>query len=410
MFKDGTSSMKAGPSSQPTSGKPLTFWQDTVSKAEQKKLDGLVADFAFRGALSFRVMESDAAKKMFTGLRPAYQPPSAKVIGSRLLNEKYDEIKLKFIIKVRESAYYSLAVDGWTNVARTHLLNFVVILPNGDTLLWKTANVSKDEKDAENTKKEIVKVAKELSLEKWIALLQDNANMCQKVNDLIEEEFPLVFCNGCLAHGLNLFIKNVCELPAIKELFANATVLVNTINNHSRIHSFYTENIRKHLNIESGLQSMVITRFYTHYTQGKSVLDNKVGLTRLVGEHMDLLSAVLSSKALEAFLSIVNSSSFWTNLRFVVEEVLLPARIAIGVFETNSANLEVGYSTYLELFHRYKAMPVNPIAKPVTISQLLLRDFEYMHTESLGYGFILAPRHIETKMLDDDYVTTISQV
>lgn len=325
-----------------SSRQKITFWQDKVTAGEKNRIDKLLANFIIRCALPFRVVDANSFRALLLALRLGYKPPCAKTVATKLLNNVYDDLKRQLRAKIDAADSFVLISDGWTNVAKHHLVNFIIILPNEKPFFWKCVDTSTLKNDANTSAETIIAVAKELNIEKWVGLVTDNAPVMQKVWDIIEARYPNVFCNGCLAHGLNLFNKNICSLSDIIILFQKSNKIVRMINDHMRLFHIYKEEIAPLFGVTSGLTNVMETRFYTHYTHGLSVLKNKAALRHLVEDRSELLNEY-SSDTVAAFKRIVNDTKFWDDLKFVVNCILQPAREAIGLFESDSVSIEVGY-------------------------------------------------------------------
>lgn len=164
------------------------------------------------------------------------------------------------------------------------------------------------------------------------------APVCQKAASEMKKE-DKIFVLGCLAHGLNLFLKSLYkEMKPIEDIFKNTSTIVHTINDHTKLRAYYTTDVRPKFQIGTGLPFSVETRWYTTYTQGSSVLINKQGLQYLLDEEYEFLKTVLSREHLKDFEEIVNNASFWRDLKFVTEKIMAPAKAAIDKFEADESS------------------------------------------------------------------------
>lgn len=69
--------------------------QQRISRTDCKVLDAKLAKFVILGNHEFDVVEEPAFVSFAKGLCPGYDPPSRKVIGGRLLDDLYEEVKLE---------------------------------------------------------------------------------------------------------------------------------------------------------------------------------------------------------------------------------------------------------------------------------------------------------------------------
>lgn len=90
-------------------------------------MDSKVSAFYYRTGVSIRIAESDAFKKMVTGLNPAYGPllKSAKTIAGSQLDSYYTSLKAVLINKIKDANSFVIISDGWTNVRSKHIINFI---------------------------------------------------------------------------------------------------------------------------------------------------------------------------------------------------------------------------------------------------------------------------------------------
>ena len=89
---------------------------DTVSTAEGKKLDMMLAEFFFSCNVSFATCDSQYFKKFVKALRPAYNPPTRQRLATKLLNQTHDQIeKINSELIAKMNNQGVLLVDGWQN-------------------------------------------------------------------------------------------------------------------------------------------------------------------------------------------------------------------------------------------------------------------------------------------------------
>lgn len=399
---------------QPAQGAPkakvrLSYFFDKVSPQEKEKLDELVANFLFRCSLSFRVVDSVAFKELMSQMRPSYKPPSSRLVATKLLKNTYDAKMRELRNALENAAFYSISLDGWTNVSHHYLVNFMIKIQGKPAYYLKSVDGSKSRHDARFYFGIVQETLLELGVEKCVSVLTDNENVMQSLADLIEAKYPHILCTGCSAHGLNLFIKNLVKIDSVKDIFQKSMFLARFVNDKNRLRITYEEEIRSIFKITSSMSFLCDTRFYTFYTHGKSVLDNRSGLRCLVEEHETLLNSFDSTLTAE-FKEIVNDRIFWKNLKFIIDDVLFPARKAIGLFEAEEASVEIVYETYHRLYNFYGQLPDGDIIDSRQVQNLLLADWNYMHSESMGFAYILAPKNLGLPMNGSDYVDTVEQV
>lgn len=131
--------------SSSTNDNILSRTVDRLSLAEKQKCDDAVASFFLRTSIPLSIADSEPFKNLINVLRPAYgkHVPSSKVIGGRLLDEEYEQIKKSNLEKIRKAKSYSIVTDGWTNLRNEHILNFIIVIPSSKPIFFKVSSLTK---------------------------------------------------------------------------------------------------------------------------------------------------------------------------------------------------------------------------------------------------------------------------
>lgn len=174
---------------------------------------------------------------------------------------KYEFHKKLLLNKIKESKGYTIASDVWTSVRSEHLVNFIILIRNEKPLYYKSINTSHLQMNAETQKRLIVECASELGIEKWLGAIVDNAAVMQVAMELIEKEHPKVFGNGCLAHSVNLFIKNAVRPESVKTVVTKCSTISKFVSNHLQIRTYYNAHIRPKFTINSFNQLFLRSHF-----------------------------------------------------------------------------------------------------------------------------------------------------
>ena len=131
----------------------------------------------YKTAIPFAVADSSAMKTFLTALRPSYRPPSSKVVSCRILDATAASHAAQTLATVQAHSHICLVTDGWSNVAGDHLVNMIIVFPNGKQrpLLWKTISTEETAQTAENVAGAIQNVLNEIDVDKIVAVVNDNA-------------------------------------------------------------------------------------------------------------------------------------------------------------------------------------------------------------------------------------------
>lgn len=103
----------------------------------------------------------------------------------------------------------SIVSDGWSEVQKRPLINFMVV-SDGQAMFLKAIDclgITQDNLFITNLIKEVIN---EIGHEKVVQVVTDNATNCKVAGQIIESLYPTVVWTPCVVHTLNLALKNIC--------------------------------------------------------------------------------------------------------------------------------------------------------------------------------------------------------
>jgi len=103
----------------------------------------------------------------------------------------------------------NIAIDGWNDPQRRPLINFLVVSENGPIFI-KFVNCSGEVKDKQFIANLMKEVIDEVSDQKVIQIITDNAANCKGAREIIKGMFPHIYWTHYVVHTLNLALKNIC--------------------------------------------------------------------------------------------------------------------------------------------------------------------------------------------------------
>jgi hypothetical protein len=290
-----------------------------------------------------------------------------------------DEMK----ILVRKAKTVSIISDGWSNIRNDHLVNFVVVIPFTKPILFKAIDTSGISQTGECIYKDIKQVIDEIGPEKVSSVVTDNAANMQAAWELIEDNYPGIFANGCAAHVLNLLVKDILEIEEYEKTLQEAVDVTKFIKYRGALSKEF-RTIQAPLGCKRFLSIPVKTRWYTQYHCVKNVLDNRQTLTLLClpEEFSAKYSKIDAGKQ---FISLVKDDNFWISVGKLAK-ILKPICDGIGLMEKDNCVASDTYTLFLEL-----------LAEPVVmgneeILDLIKDRWAFLHTESMGFSYFLDPR------------------
>jgi hypothetical protein len=148
-------------------------------------------------------------------------------------------------------------------------------------------------------------------------------------------EFKHVFFIPCDSHGLQLLVKDLLQIPVLKDIMQKAQTVVKSFRRsllqYARLREFQLNYNKQH----RSLVLSVITRWGTQYRLIRSLLDSKDALKRYAHDFGDLPP---SKRLKTAVIDILKDRAFWTSLE-TLRELLQPLDEALKMSESGNSHL-----------------------------------------------------------------------
>ena len=167
---------------------------DIFKTSDREDVDQTVARFFYCNGIPFNVARSPFFTDMVTGINHAprgYKAPNYEKIRTSLLDKEQSKVQraLNPLMQDWSTHGLSIASDGWSN-------------------------------------------------------LNDNASNCKAAGAIIQKKHPHIFWSGCLAHTLNLLMKDIGKssdpsLSFFNESYGKGKAMVKYIKNHSSCQFLY---------------------------------------------------------------------------------------------------------------------------------------------------------------------------
>jgi hypothetical protein len=168
------------------------------------------AEFFYNANIPFVVARSASFKKavkMTSEMRTSYLPPSYHDIRKRLPNETKHKIKAQIAERTKMFISVTLAGDGWSSVNNHPLLNMMCVSPAGEEFLG-AIDTSSHMKDVVYIADVIKRYLIEVGPENVVQVCTDNASTMRKVVSIVQQQWPHLYFQGCMAHTLNLLLQD----------------------------------------------------------------------------------------------------------------------------------------------------------------------------------------------------------
>jgi hypothetical protein len=256
------------------------------AKDQRRKCDMAWAEFFYSANIPFaaaRLASFKKAVKMTSEMRTSYLPPSYHDIRKRLLNETKHKIKAQIAERTKMFIITydaTLAGDGWNSVNNHPLLNMMCISPAGEEFLG-AIDTSGHMKNAVYIADVIKRYLIEVGPENVVQVCTDNANVMRKAVSIVQQQWPDLYFQGCMAHALNLLLQDWGLSQWASSMVEDAQKIVRFIRaRHVPLALF-----RKHAAIHAKGLSMLspgAIRFGTNFLMVARVLDVKEALKQTV--------------------------------------------------------------------------------------------------------------------------------
>jgi hypothetical protein len=384
-------------------------WFDRVSPAEKSALDAAYADVYYHTGIPFNVADNSAVTAFFKILRPAWTPPNRRQLSGTLLEASFARQVGHTAAAFTREPLVALVTDGWSNIRNDHLVNYVAVFPYSDNppIFLKSIVTGETKQTSESIADAIEAVIDEVGRHRVAGVVTDNAANMQGAWSLLKQRHPTLICNGCAAHTFNLLVKDVCQSPDIASVLESCRTITTFVKTRTAVVSRF-KTIQTAQQLEGTIQHkrrLVLpadTRWYTHHSCVKRVLENKDVLRQLASHPVvDGITGQSRIKR-DEFIGLVLDQSFWDRVGSV-ETILCPTSKIIGELEANGTALSRVYQSFLDLREKWAANK--------QLVALVDDRWAFLHTESMGMAYFLDPKTAAgEKMVGTDRLDTIMQI
>lgn len=204
------------------------------------------------------MVDHPAWKTFFKSLRPSYTLPSRKVVATKLLDEKFDNMQTSLESNLEKSSNMHLQCDGWSNIRNEAIINFIITTP--EPVFVKYLDTKENRHTAEYLCQEIIQVLEKYGVLKFLCLIGDNAANVQKAFSLVNEKYPHLIPLGCLAHSLHLLCADILKTESIRKFMSNVIEMIKKIKGIQVLNAMFSS-ICKEKNCAASLKLPAVTRW-----------------------------------------------------------------------------------------------------------------------------------------------------
>ena len=195
-------------------------------------VDNSVADFFYGCNVAPATVEHPLFKAMLASMRTApasYKTPTRQRLSGDLLDSTTQRLKAAEA-PVREVVLKdcgTVVSDGWDDVAKNHLINFLVGTSKGfffdGTIMLEAADSENAERVAELIIDEIKRVGKYTIIQ----VVTDTCSVMKAAWKIIENEFAWITCTCCGPHVLSLELSDMGKVPEVAAVIKKVGRVLN---------------------------------------------------------------------------------------------------------------------------------------------------------------------------------------
>ncbi len=267
----------------------------TISKSDQRELESLL----------FNIIDNPDMKAFFEKACPLFELPNRQKISNFLLEQEYNHLKTTINTLIKKTPYTCLVSDGWSNINKESIINYMITTPK--PLFFKSYPTKEESHTAENIANGIETVMQIAGINKFAAVITDNAANMRASWRLLKAKYHSKVFLGCWAHGINLWIKDITKIEWVHTIFNNSKELTIWFRRHqiplATLHQLQEKEYGKKITLALPVDTHWGSSFYCI----DSLLQTKKAMRGLLAEdHLEIDEAIRHN---------INNNSFWNNLQ-----------------------------------------------------------------------------------------------
>jgi len=153
----------------------LDNFVDGMKEEEQESLEFLLAQALYSAGVPFTFVENPFVIQFFKYLRPSFKLPNRRKIANELLDEVYEDVKIQADEQISKATTLCMVSDGWSNVNRESVHNFVVCTPK--PFFFDATFSSEESHTAEWISNQIIQQMDIIGIQKFSAVITDTTNV-----------------------------------------------------------------------------------------------------------------------------------------------------------------------------------------------------------------------------------------
>ncbi|KAJ1259661.1 hypothetical protein BS78_10G173100 [Paspalum vaginatum] len=242
--------------------------------------------------------------------------PTGREIDGKYLDEnvKETEKEIEKWKKEWDECGVTLMCDSWTGPMRNSVINFLVY--SGGTMYFlKSIDATDKIQDHRYLLKEIRAVVIKVGYHNVVQLVTDNGSNYKKACEILIDEFPHIAWQPCLAHTINLMLKDIGKWPEHDCCIRSAQRICSWLYNSNNLHSMMREAIG------GELVKWNATRFGTNYMFLESMLKKKDQFMGWMVSREYRNSRYFGTSMGRYAFECMTNLEWWNNVEWVINDV-----------------------------------------------------------------------------------------
>jgi hypothetical protein len=314
----------------------LTTFLDVCTPQEKAKLDVLFARAIYSTATPFHIVENHYWIEFFRHLRPAYKLPSRHCISNPLLNKEYELMQEEVNIKMQAADALTLVSDGWTDNTGNSIINVLFCTPK--PFFFKSVTSNCESHTGEYISNILIGAIDSVGHKKICAVVTDNAANMKNAWKILQEKYPYLIIFGCLAHGINLLIKDILGIHGFDIILKDVKDIIKFFKNRQLPREMLKQNQIENGGKPIALSLAVDTRWGSNAKMLESLLKcrNQIEAVTVNKDITKIMPTILRRTILDV--------NFWFSVENIQQLLKVPSDVITNL-EGDSANLSYVHDT-----------------------------------------------------------------
>ena len=153
----------------------------SFSSKDQEKMKRLLAHTFYLARIFFNVIDNSDFHLFLKKACSAFKIPSQYTLSNTILDAEYNSLKKDIDTILEKKEYLCLTSDGWSNINRTSIINYMITIPQ--PLFYKSVPTNEERHTTDN-------ISTEVGEEKVVAIITDNASNMKAAWKVLKQEYP----------------------------------------------------------------------------------------------------------------------------------------------------------------------------------------------------------------------------